>query len=53
MADYRRLKVWENAHQNVLGVYAITAKFPTAERYGLVAQLRRAAISVPRFSERS
>jgi len=28
-------------------VYQLTAKFPTAEAYGLTAQLRRAAISVP------
>jgi four helix bundle protein len=47
MADYRRLKVWEIAHRNVLDVYAVTARFPAPERYGLTAQLRRAVISVP------
>ena len=47
MADYRRLKVWEISHSNVLEVYAVTARFPAPERYGLTAQLRRAAISVP------
>ena len=47
MPDYRRLKVWEKSHQLVLDVYAVTAKFPVVERYGLTAQLRRGAISVP------
>jgi four helix bundle protein len=31
----------------VLAVYALTATFPRQETYGLVAQLRRAAISIP------
>ena len=47
MPDYRRLKVWERSHQAVLDIYAATAKFPAMERFGLTAQLRRAAISVP------
>lgn len=47
MADFRRLKVWERAHRVVLEVYAVSARFPAAERYGLTAQLRRTAISVP------
>jgi four helix bundle protein len=47
VSDYRRLKVWEKSHHAVLGIYAATAKFPATERFGLTAQLRRAAISVP------
>ncbi len=47
MKDFRRLKVWEKAHQLTLGVYRTTAAFPREESYGLTAQLRRASVSVP------
>jgi four helix bundle protein len=31
----------------VLSVYAITSNFPRVETYGLTAQMRRAAVSIP------
>ncbi len=34
------------AHATALDVYRLTQSFPTAERYGLVSQLRRSAISI-------
>jgi four helix bundle protein len=43
---YRRLKVWEKAHALVLRIYQVTARFPSAERYGLTAQLRRSTVSI-------
>jgi four helix bundle protein len=46
VGDYRKLKVWRNAHELVIWVYRATECFPSAERYGLVSQMRRAAISV-------
>ena len=46
MGDYRRLLVWKHAHHVALGIYRSTGAFPDSERYGLVAQLRRAAVSV-------
>ena len=47
MRDFRKLKVWEKAHQLTLQVYRITKNFPSDERFGLTVQLRRAAPSVP------
>jgi len=46
MGDYRQLSVWKRAHGLALEVYRSTRSFPDHERYGLVAQLRRAAVSV-------
>lgn len=45
--SFRDLVVWQKAHRCVLAVYAFTAQFPKQETYGLVAQMRRAAISIP------
>jgi len=47
MKDFRQLKVWQKSHQLVLALYQVTASFPRAENYGLTAQIRRAAASIP------
>ncbi len=44
---FRDLKVWEKAHNLVLNIYKTTRHFPREEKYGLVTQLRRAAVSIP------
>ncbi|MGH9556960.1 MAG: four helix bundle protein [Terriglobales bacterium] len=44
---YRDLIAWQKAMQLVVQVYRSTQAFPTEERYGLTAQLRRAAVSIP------
>jgi four helix bundle protein len=45
--SYRDLRVWNTAVELTLEVYRITELFPQSERFGLTAQLRRAAVSVP------
>ncbi|MHC4551030.1 MAG: four helix bundle protein [Planctomycetota bacterium] len=47
MQDFRQLKVWHRAHGLALAVHRETVGFPQEERYGLRAQMRRAAVSVP------
>jgi four helix bundle protein len=44
---FQDLIVWQKAHQFVLDIYALTAKFPKTEIYGLTSQMRRAAVSIP------
>ncbi len=44
---FEDLEVWKKAHRLVMDAYRVTAGFPATERFGLVSQMRRAAVSVP------
>jgi four helix bundle protein len=44
---YRDLRVWQQAMALAEKVYEATKTFPSEERFGLTAQMRRAAVSVP------
>src|SRR5437764_11037972 len=46
MSNYRSLDVWKTGHQLTLQIYRETTNFPSHERFGLTAQLRRAAVSI-------
>ncbi len=43
---FEDLEVWQKAHGLVLETYKITKMFPNDEKFGLVSQMRRAAVSV-------
>jgi four helix bundle protein len=45
--SYLELRVWQVSMQMAQTAYILTAKFPSAEAFGLTAQIRRAAISIP------
>lgn len=45
--SYRDLIAWKKSMALVLAVYRHTQNFPKTETYGLISQLRRAAVSVP------
>ncbi len=47
MKSYKELTVWRKSFQLVLGAYKLTNVFPSEEKFGLVAQIRRAAVSIP------
>jgi four helix bundle protein len=47
VGDFKKLEVWQVAHKVACEVYRETASFPKAEAYGLTAQLRRSAASIP------
>ena len=42
-----RLEAWKRARELVLSVYKLTQTFPKEEMFGLAAQMRRAAVSIP------
>ncbi len=44
---FRELIVWRKAHEFALAVYGFSGAFPKSETYGLSAQMRRAAVSIP------
>ncbi|MGH8492795.1 MAG: four helix bundle protein [Moraxellaceae bacterium] len=45
--SHKDLMVWQESMQLAQLVYQLTARFPADERFGLVSQMRRAAVSVP------
>lgn len=47
MRDHTKLRAFELADEVALLIYQVTANFPKDELYGLTAQMRRAAVSVP------
>jgi four helix bundle protein len=47
MRDHTELEVWKLGVALAAEVYKITSTFPRAETFGLVAQMRRAAVSIP------
>ncbi len=45
--DYKELKVWQKGIEIADKTYTLTEAFPKNELYGLAAQMRRAAVSIP------
>src|SRR3954453_18288141 len=47
MMPYEKLLAWKVAHELALEVYRTTESWPKTELYGVVSQLRRAALAIP------
>ena len=47
MKSFKELVVWQKSMDLVEAVYAATRTFPNDERFGLISQMRRAAVSIP------
>lgn len=44
--SFERLDVWQKSRIFVITIYELTTKFPNSEIYGMVSQIRRAAVSI-------
>ena len=47
ISHFRELQVWQRSMVLVEAVYRVSSLFPKSEVYGLVSQVRRAAVSIP------
>jgi four helix bundle protein len=47
MRDFLKLEIWQRSHKLTLCIYDITRCLPKEEVYGLCAQMRRSASSIP------
>jgi four helix bundle protein len=47
LVSYRELEVWKQSVDLVVDTYRLTRTLPPDERFGLVTQMRRAAVSIP------
>jgi four helix bundle protein len=45
--SFADLTVWQEAHKLTLEFYKMTMRFPGAEKYGIVSQVRRSSSAVP------
>eukprot|EP00389_Voromonas_pontica_P000759 GDKH01001131.1.p1 GENE.GDKH01001131.1~~GDKH01001131.1.p1 ORF type:complete len:116 (-),score=0.31 GDKH01001131.1:59-406(-) len=45
--NFRELMIWKDSMQLVKSIYALTYKMPDNEKYGLISQIQRCAVSIP------
>jgi len=47
MHNYKKLVVWQMAVDLSVKIYKLTGSFPSEEKFGIISQVRRAAVSIP------
>lgn len=45
--NFKSLKIWQRSRAFVKEIYLLTNGFPDTEKFGLISQLNRAAVSIP------
>lgn len=45
--NFRELTIWKEAMEVVKLVYELTSKLPDSEKFGLISQMQRSAVSIP------
>ena len=46
MRNFRNLRIWQMAVEQVITIYSVTQSFPPEEKFGLSSQMRRAGVSI-------
>ncbi|RQV97364.1 four helix bundle protein [bacterium] len=47
LENFKDLRIWQKGIEIVKETYCLTETFPQKEQYGLISQMRRAAVSIP------
>ena len=47
MQSHQDLIVWKKSMEHVTNIYMVTRDYPKEEFFGIVSQMRRAAVSIP------
>lgn len=47
MHNFKELNVWKESKDFSVTVYKLTKSFPTSEKYGIISQINRSAVSIP------
>lgn len=47
MRDFRKLEIWQKGLETVKSVYVLTNNLPDKEKFGLISQMQRCAVSIP------
>lgn len=47
MRNFRQLKIWQKGFEIAVNAFKLTSTFPREEKYGLVSQITRSAVSIP------
>ena len=47
LKSYRDLSVWKKSMELVISAYKLANMFPDEEKFGLISQIKRSAVSIP------
>jgi four helix bundle protein len=47
MRNFKELKIWQKGFQMAVNSFKLTSTFPKEEKYGIISQITKAAVSIP------
>ena len=47
MRDFKKYQIWQSGINLVKHIYSFSNSLPDNEKYGLISQIKRAAVSIP------